>query len=193
MELHKHITAFLLAGGKSTRMGTDKGMALLHGKEMAVHMTTLLQKVFQDVIIIANHPDYSAFHLPVYDDLLIDKGPLGGIYTGLTYSNTPWNFFIACDMPYMRSEIIESLSGHLNDQDVVVPFNQNRFEPLCAFYNKSCMRIIENQLEQEDYSLQKLISLLNYKSIDVQNYFKQEGDPFLNINTKEELSRYNKL
>lgn len=192
MESHTHITAFLLSGGKSTRMGTDKGMLPLNGKKLADHMIGLLDNLFSEINIIANDPAYSEFNRPVYKDLYSDIGPLGGIYTGLTISKTPWNFFIACDMPFMTTDIISLMSDALdNNHDIVVSMNNNRFEPLCAFYNKTCMPVFKKQIEIENFSLQKTIPLLNYKTVEVNNTLIETENPFLNLNTREEFSRYN--
>src|SRR5688572_33465590 len=104
-----NITAFILAGGKSSRMGTDKGLVPFRGKEMIRWSIDLLQPIFNDVYLVANRPEYAKFGLPVLSDMLHEKGPIGGIYTALTSSNTTWNFIMACDMPFMNNQVIHKL------------------------------------------------------------------------------------
>jgi len=192
MEACNPITAIILSGGKSSRMGTDKGLTLLNEKPMTQYAIDLLSPLFCETLIIANDPSYGVFELPVYEDLLADRGPLGGIYTGLTFSTTPWNFFIACDMPFMTTHVIEKLLMHMTDCDIVVAVHNQSPEPMCALYNKSCLTVVEKQLALEKYKLQDLYPLLRVKEVDFTQEFLSESNPFLNINTMEELLKLKK-
>ncbi|MDQ3049632.1 MAG: molybdenum cofactor guanylyltransferase [Bacteroidota bacterium] len=192
MNVTHHKTAFILCGGKSSRMGTEKGLALYKDKALVRHVLDLVAPVFQDVFIIANNPAYTKFGFPVYEDLIPGKGPVGGIYTGLTYSATPWNFFIACDMPFMTTHVIEKMLNEPDEEDAVVAYQNNSPEPLCAFYNKSCLTHIEKQLAENNFKLQDLISLVRVKKVDFTGLFLPESNPFRNINTLEELISINK-
>ncbi|HMT28108.1 MAG TPA: molybdenum cofactor guanylyltransferase [Bacteroidia bacterium] len=187
MNFLKSYTAFILAGGKSSRMGEDKGMVLFKGKEMVVWMIELLKPHFKEVCIISNNPAYAKFNLPVHSDLIKNQGPLGGLYTGLTYSSTPWNLFLACDMPFMNMDIIQHLAAGLKEYDAVVPFQNEHPEPLCAFYNKSCLPVIENQLQNGDNKIQDFYKLVNSNYINIMGLYSSVQNPFHNINTKEEL------
>lgn len=193
MEARNPITAIILAGGKSSRMGTDKGLTLFNNREMAQYAVDLAAPLFCETLLIANDPAYTKFQVPVYEDLITERGPLGGIFTGLTYSTTPWNFFIACDMPFMTRQVIEKLLLHLNDCDVVIPVHENAREPMCAFYNKSCLPVVEKQLSLNQNKLQELFPLLRIREVDFTAEFLSESNPFRNINTMDELLKLKKL
>ena len=90
------ITGIILAGGKSSRMGTDKGLLLLNGKPMVKYVIDVLSKVTSKIIIIANNDEYKQFGYKVYSDLIKDKGPVGGIYTAMNYTNSNTNICISC-------------------------------------------------------------------------------------------------
>ncbi len=81
-------TGIILAGGKSSRMGEDKGLVLLNGKPMIQYVIEALKGVVSDIIIISNNASYNKFGIPVYPDIIKDKGPVGGIFTGLHHSKT---------------------------------------------------------------------------------------------------------
>ena len=99
-------TGIILAGGKSSRMGEDKGLVLLNGKPMIQYVIEALKEVVSDIIIISNNASYNKFRVPVYSDIIKDKGPVGGIYTGLYHSTTELNFCISCDVPMISSDFI---------------------------------------------------------------------------------------
>ena len=95
-------------------------------------------------------------------------------------------------MPFMTTHVVEKLIKNLEDSDAVVAYHENSPEPLCAFYNKSCLPVIEKQLAVKNYKLQELFPLLRVKEVDLTHEFLSESNPFRNINTKEELLKLNK-
>lgn len=181
------VTAFILAGGKSSRMGEDKGLMIFDGKHLIVHLIDLLKPIFKDVQIITNNEEYSKFELTIRKDIIKNKGPLAGIYAGLTYSETPWNYFVACDMPFISAKVIEYLANSIKDDDLVIPFYQQYPEPLCAFYNISCLPVIEKQLTNGDNKIQNIFPLLKLVTVEVTELFLPKQNPFRNLNTKEDL------
>ena len=193
MNQASNITAFILAGGKSSRMGTDKGLVSFRGKEMIKWPIDLLQTIFKNVFIVANRSGYAKFELPVIEDLLHEKGPIGGLYTALTTSNTNWNFIMACDMPFMNSQVINKLISDCDLHDAVVPYYNNKPEPLAACYNKSCLTLIEKQLESGNFKMQDFISELNIKRIDFSSENISVNHPFRNLNTMDELNNVSSL
>lgn len=185
----KSVTAFILAGGKSSRMGEDKGVMIFKGKPLVLHLIELLKPVFHEVQIITNNEAYSKFGLTIRKDIIKDKGPLAGIYAGLTYSETPWNFFVACDMPFISIKVIDHLLKNLHDVDLVVPFYHHLPEPLCAFYNVSCLPVIEKQLANGENKIQDIFPFLKMLPVDVTEIVSMNQNPFSNLNTKEDLKR----
>src|SRR4051812_31899843 len=110
MENENEITGIILAGGKSSRMGYDKGLAVLNGSKMIDQVYASLKKVVDKVIIVSNTDSYNYLNVPVYQDLYKDKGPIGGIYTGLSHSTTEKNIIVACDMPFVTEAFLKQLS-----------------------------------------------------------------------------------
>jgi len=182
-----HFSAAILAGGKSSRMGSDKGLVLLHGKEMVLHVIDVLKPMVENIRIVANTSGYTNFGLPVVEDMIKDKGPIGGIVTALTFSENLWNFIVACDMPFLNTEIIWRLTNNTDNFDAVVPFYDGRPQPLCAFYNQSSLPAIKLQIDSGNYKLQDLLKVLRVKFVDFTGEFTDQLHPFRNFNSKEEL------
>ena len=91
--LIEDITAVILAGGKSSRFGSNKALAEFKGIRLIERVTDILGKIFTKLIIITNSPvEYSYLNIPLYQDLIEGLGPIGGIYTGLDAINNDWAF-----------------------------------------------------------------------------------------------------
>ena len=104
-----NITGFVLAGGKSSRMGKDKGLMLMNGTTMIEHSIRALTPLCTSIIIIANNNNYKNLGYQVYSDNIKDSGPLSGICTGLSLTKTNINFFTTCDSPFVNSELLSVL------------------------------------------------------------------------------------
>jgi molybdopterin-guanine dinucleotide biosynthesis protein A len=182
----KAVTGIILAGGKSSRMGFDKGMAVLNGKKMVEWVIAALQSVCSQILIVSNTNNYNQLDYPVYDDIYKNTGPLGGIYTGLTYSSTDYNLVVACDMPFINTNIFSLLLSFAGDYSIVVPSVNGRFEPLCAFYHKQTCHKINDLILQQSWKLQQVIRQFHYKEIKLEDT-QTELSIFANINTPDEL------
>jgi molybdenum cofactor guanylyltransferase len=180
-------TAILLAGGKSLRMGTDKGLMPFNDKPMILHAIGLLMGVFPSLIIISNDERYHEFGFPVFKDEIPDAGPAGGIVTGLIHSPTDWNFVMACDLPYMNFELITLLRQQLGDFDAVVPYHDNLPEPLCAFYNKSSLAEFRKNITNQKFKIQDTLAALRINKVDIPTSFFSNRDPFTNINSAADI------
>lgn len=175
--------AFILAGGKSSRMGTDKGLIDFNGKPMICHVIDHITLYFGTVSIISNNPLYRQFDLPVIEDRIKNIGPAGGILTALQLTDTSWNFFIACDLPYMDYSVIEFLIDTQFKGQAIVPVYNDNTEPLCAFYNVSCIPSLELQIAKANYKLHDLIEVMNVKKVIIPKFIQPQINPFTNINT----------
>jgi molybdenum cofactor guanylyltransferase len=181
--MNTHITAFVLAGGHSSRMGSDKGLMIFNYREMIMHVVDVVQKVFDKVIIITNNPEYRKFGLDILQDISPGMGPAGGILTGLSQSVTPWNFFIACDMPFITQEVITRLTEKTDsDYEAIVPLTQAGSQPLCALYHKNAAQKFSQHVAEGRLKMHDIVSSLNHTSVNVL-VNAGEIDPFSNINT----------
>jgi molybdopterin-guanine dinucleotide biosynthesis protein A len=184
----KNINGYILAGGKSSRMGTDKGLLLFEGKAMIQYVIEQLQPVFDKLVIVSNNPEYEKFGLEVIPDLIKDIGPAGGIYTALKHSNSVLNFIVSCDMPFITEEAIDFIMKNTNDSQIVLLENQGKLEPLFGIYSKDCEQIWLELIEQKTIKLQKMVSSFKLKTIPVENNEIFKESFFKNINTKEDFN-----
>ncbi|HEY3374960.1 MAG TPA: formate dehydrogenase accessory sulfurtransferase FdhD [Candidatus Aquicultor sp.] len=184
------MSAILLAGGKSSRMGRDKSAVLFDGEPLLLRSLNTLQSMFGEVIIVTNQD--IPFDIPgakvVRDDVPF-QGPLGGISAGLKSSSRDINFIIAVDMPFISPQVVDYLARFTGEADVIAPMTTNGFEPLFAFYSKRCVDALNDVLAAGE---RKILSLLGRIDLKVIGYNEIRNLPgadstFLNINTEREL------
>lgn len=180
------ITGVILAGGQSSRMGTDKGLMLLNEKPMISYLIKLLKPIVEEIIIVANSVKYEAFGLRVFPDKMMMKGPVGGIYSGLFHSNTEKVFIVSCDTPFITQELVQLIIDADNGNDVVISKHNDKLEPLIGLYSKNGMDVFKNCIDQDKLKLIKVLDRLDTKIIDLD---KSEVDSsvFYNINTPIEF------
>ncbi len=180
------ITGIILAGGKSSRMGTDKGLLLLNGKSMVEIIADTLKSIISQIIIISNGNNYDNLGYKVYADIIKNCGPMGGVYTGLSYSNTEKNLFVSCDMPFLTKEIVELITENSKDAQITIPEHEGKLEPLCAVYDRSSRAKFEELLRTGEWRLQGALKYFNVKKIIVAENVSG-NQCFTNINTPDEF------
>ena len=184
-----NITGIILAGGKSSRMGQDKGLMQFNGQSFIEHAVQIVKDICDNVIIIANQNGYERLSIPVYADIIKDKGPAAGIYTGLHYSKTQYNLVVGCDMPFLSSEFLGYLLSQIDEKaDAIVPEYENKSQPLCAVYSKGCLYQFEQSIQNGQLKMREIIGQLHTKHVVID---KTAGfyspNLFTNINTHKEL------
>ncbi len=185
----KGISAIILAGGKASRLkNIDKGLIEIEGKKIIERLIDALQPITNQILIISNNNQYDYLGLPVYQDIFKEKGPIGGIHTGLKHSSTECNFVVGCDMPFLSTELFKFMLNDAQNSNVSVACHHNHVEPLCGIYNNRNLTSIEENIQQENYKLMELLGLLGYKKsvIDEQLPF-YSSNLFANINTAQDL------
>ena len=187
----KDRTAIILAGGQSSRMGKDKGLMLFNGKMLVEYVIDTVKKITDNIIIVTANSDYNQLGYPCIEDEMKDKGPLGGIYTGLVKSSTQKNLFVGCDMPFLTEKFLSSLINSCSDEDVLLTEHEGKAEPLCSVYDKNCMAHIRQMIEKNQLKITDALAGLKIRviSFDKEDWFK--GNEFANINSIEELRKYN--
>jgi molybdopterin-guanine dinucleotide biosynthesis protein A len=143
-----HVTGVILAGGKSRRMGRDKAF-LPFGKGVLIErVIEVLRQVTDELLLITNTPEkYEGFGLPMASDVIPEGGSLGGIYTGLVYTQRPYSLCLAYDMPFVKPEFLRFLCEEAVEADVVIPRNAEDIQPLCAVYSQACREPIRQRIE----------------------------------------------
>ena len=141
------ITAVILAGGQSSRMGSNKALLPYRGGRFIEAIHRQLLELFPEVLLVTNNPEQYEF-LPCCKvaDRYPGMGALAGLHAGLYHATTPHIFAVACDMPYLNSALIRRLSNLRNQADVVIPQVENGLEPLHALYGKGCLPFMEQAL-----------------------------------------------
>jgi molybdenum cofactor guanylyltransferase len=141
------ITTFILAGGKSTRMGTDKALLQLGGRSLIAHSLDLARSAAAEVKIIGDAGKFSRYG-EVIQDVYPDRGPLGGIHAALSSTHTDCNLILGVDLPFLPAEFVNYLSATAQASGAVVtlPSADGRLQPLCAIYRKQFGALAERAL-----------------------------------------------
>ena len=186
------LTAFVLAGGKSRRMGQDKALLQYQGHYLVEYPIRVLRQITQDVRIVGDSAKYSFLGLPVVPDSVESKGPLSGIYSALKISPSDYNLFLACDMPLMRAEFFSLLLARIHGNDaIVMRFEDGTMEPLCSIYRSSCLAEIEVYFSSKKFKISDFFESVKVAFIEEQD-LRRHGlstEIFTNINTSQELQQ----
>lgn len=186
--MNNSITAILLAGGKSQRMGTDKGLLELNGKTFIQHICDALQPIVGDsILIISANKAYDALGFSRVEDIIENKGPVGGLFTGLQASKTRLNLVLSVDVPLVSTELLEWLVKNHDDRFWVT---QTKFaektSPLIAVYDRQMGNVFEEHLTVDQLKLRKVIEQVKHQTVVVPEKWSQQ---LQNINTQEEYQK----
>lgn len=182
------ITGIILAGGKSSRMGKDKGLLTLNGKPMVQHVIDALKPITSEIIIISNNRTYKKFGFPVYEDIIKEKGPVGGIYTGLYHSQTEINFCISCDAPFVSSDFIEWLIEKSEDNTITLPMHREKIHQMIGLYPRTVLPIFKSSTENNLLKLGNVNREIGCRIINIEEEYANFNESiFSNINTRLEL------
>lgn len=189
---HSQLSGFVLAGGKSTRMGQDKASVTLNGLTLLQHALAALREVCHDVAILGKHELYGTL-APVYEDIFPGCGPLAGIHAALSSSKTQFNLIIAVDTPFLAPQFLSYLAQRAIDSSAIVttPEINDYTQPLCTVYSLDFRLIAEQALRQGNYKIVPLFPkdrTLVIKESELRR-FAFAADMFENLNTPEDLAR----
>jgi len=181
----KNITGIILSGGKSRRMGTDKGFLSFNGKLFTQASIDALKPLVSEIIIVSNNADYDVFGLKRIEDIMDNAGPLAGIYSGLNHSKTECIIALSCDIPLITSGILKRLIEGTDDASEVIQIESNgKSMPLIALYKKSCKDVFYKLLQKGERRLQFAVNQCQVKNITLDS---ESARLTMNINTPEEL------
>jgi len=184
------VSAAIMAGGKSRRMGQDKAWIELDGEPLITRVANVLAEVADEVLIVANDPRYESLGLPVVRDRYPEGGALGGIATGVGAATHGTVLVAACDMPFLSASVWRLLLGHDGEADVVIPRIGGEFETLHALYTKACLPHMARALAENRLRVISFFAAVTVKPIDEPEL--RAIDPalraFTNVNTPEELA-----
>jgi molybdopterin-guanine dinucleotide biosynthesis protein A len=183
------VAAFILAGGRSSRMGSDKAFLELGGIPLIARVVELARNVTSDVRIIGDESRYAAF-APVVADAFYGRGPLGGIHAALRASESKWNLILAVDLPFLDVHLLKYLMTEAiaSGATVTVPAMGNYFQPLCAVYQKQFAINAECALAEGRNKIDALFREVSLRTISEEE-LKAKGfstSMFRNVNTPDE-------
>jgi phospholipid/cholesterol/gamma-HCH transport system ATP-binding protein len=185
------VTAFILAGGKSTRMGTDKAFVSLNGQSMLARMLDSAHSVTRDVRIVGEARKFAQF-APTVEDVFQDCGPLGGIHASLRASSTELNLILAVDLPFVSPPLLQYLITRAQSSPgaiATVPHAGGGWQPLCAVYRRELADAAESAIRRGRYKIDELFDVVRTQPIEEAELAGAGFLPamFRNLNTKEEL------
>ncbi|WP_367949367.1 molybdenum cofactor guanylyltransferase [Bacillus sp. FJAT-29790] len=185
-------TGIIIAGGKSSRMGTNKALLKINGKTVIEIIAKELEKTVSDIIIVTNtFEDYQFLGLRMVEDQWKGMGPLAGIHAGLELSSTDKNLIVACDMPFISSEIGKDLLKLLEDYQAAVPRISGQLHPLFAAYRKEVQGEICKSLERQQLQIWKFLQSVDTKIVTEDDLRKLDlpykDHHFFNMNHPEEF------
>ncbi len=186
------ITTFVLAGGKSTRMGSDKAFLELGGRTLLARTLDLAASIDSPVMIVGERTKFARFGL-VVQDLYHEHGPLGGIQAALATTATELNLMLAVDLPFLRPEFLRYLISRARESSaiVTVPRALGGLQPLCAVYRKGFLEPADRSLRAEKNKIDALFAEVETRAID-QNELRNAGfgeEMFRNVNTPDDWER----
>ena len=184
----------IIAGGKSSRMGTDKSFVSIHDLPLIQHQLDRIQLLGQsETFIVTNHFErYASLNLPMVSDVLPEMGSLGGIFTALTHAQHEWVFTLACDMPFVNAPFLTYMSGLVDDSlDGIVPRVEGYPQGLHALYRKTCLPAIQARLSASRLKVIGFYEDVTMRYLDEAEYgiFEHVEESFFNVNTPAELEQ----
>lgn len=179
------ISAVLLGGGDSRRMGFPKEMIRVDGEPLAVKQVRKLQEIFPSVAVSSNHPGYLDYLLdcPIWEDELEDAGPLAGVLTGLQKAETDWVFFLSCDLPAIPVSVVQRVADRAaeTETDTVAVYGENF---VCAAHHRSLISDLEVFLDEGGRSVLKFMDGREFEKLS----FPQVEDwSFRDVDGPEDL------
>ena len=190
------VSAVVLAGGLSRRLGRDKAVEPLGGEPLIGRVLSRVAQVSDETVVVINDAA-RASELPLDEDVVTavdrypDAGSLGGIFTGLEAAQAEWALVVACDMPFLNVPLLRRILSLRAGRDAVVPVIEGRPEPTHAAYSKRCLPHIERRLRANDLKISRFfddVKVEYVQQIDVDEY-DADHLSFFNVNTEQDLER----
>ncbi|QDO93889.1 molybdenum cofactor guanylyltransferase [Formosa sediminum] len=186
MNIQKHISVYILCGGKSSRMQTEKGLVVFKNKPFIEWILEAVKPISNQIFLITENTDYSVYNYPLIADIYKNKGPVGGIHTALSHTSTQQNLILSCDIPMISTHIINRYLIHSKviNSNIAFVSDRTRDYPLIGMYSTKNLERFEVAIQQNHLKLMHLIQSSTYHRIQVA---ARDFDALYNINTQAEL------
>jgi molybdopterin-guanine dinucleotide biosynthesis protein A len=184
------VAGVILAGGGSTRFGTNKALAPFAGIPLVEHAARLLSRLFAERLLVTNTPEeYGFLSWPTVGDRFLRGGPLAGIEAALRHINAPRALVVGCDMPLLDERLLRFLCSLPPDHEVVLPWLEAGPEPLCAIYHTRALPTIEAALRRQERKISRVLQGLQLRRVGEAEIlgFLPDLASFHNVNRREDL------
>lgn len=185
------LTAIILAGGRSSRMGTPKALLPFDGEPLITHTVRTLQPLFDEIVVVAA-PGQRLPRLPVsiVHDEVAYQGPVGGISYGLRAARGDYAFVTSCDSAFISPALVSALLARRDGYDVVVPRWEDRFQPLLAVYRRTVLPLVEAQLANGELRPVDLFDKVRTLIVSEEEIRRvdPDGGSFFNMNTPDDYA-----
>ncbi len=185
--MKRNISVGILAGGKSSRMGTDKALIRIGNERMISRIAKELGGFSDTIVSAGRNRAYDDLGFDTVYDENVEVGPMEGIRQVLLHAGEEYVFICAADMPFISKELVSYMAGYISsDYDCYVIADEEHIHPLCAIYKKSVLPVIEELIAEKKYRLREIFSRVATKYITLeQTVFDKKT--VRNINTRDEL------
>ena len=188
MSEKQSISAYILCGGTNKRMGTEKGLIVYKDKTFIEWIIEAIKPITDSIFLVTKNKDYQKFGYPLVPDIHHSKGPVGGIFTALTHTNTDKDLILSSDIPNITTHVLNTyLVDQIDESDSVVYVSDDKKAyPLIGMYSKKLVSEFETALNNNHLKLMKLLEKLDCKCVKTK---PEDYSALQNINTKEELKK----
>lgn len=194
------MTAIILAGGRSKRLGQDKTALEICGESLIERVIGTVAPLSSEVLLVLRPGQESPplphqYQVRTVVDLYPNRGSLGGLYSGLVAAHSFYSLVIACDMPFLSLPLLRYMIRLSPDFDIVIPRVKGYLEPLHAIYSKNCLDPIKGLLERGDLKIIDFFDTVRVKYVEEEEVdeFDPEHLSFFNINTEGDLAEAKRL
>jgi molybdopterin-guanine dinucleotide biosynthesis protein A len=189
----EEVEGFILVGGASSRMGTDKARLSLGGQQFVERIARALRSIAEHVSVVGDKNLDAQWNWPNVPDVHANWGALGGLHAALSATRSRWAAIVACDLPFVNGELFVRLASLRQDYDAVVPLQpDNRRQPLCALYRAAaCTELAGQMIACGERRPRALLDQVRTRFVAPQELADLSGSQefFSNINTPEDYAR----
>jgi molybdenum cofactor guanylyltransferase len=180
-------SGFVLAGGKSKRMGREKALLPYGDRTLVEIVAKTVRDVAGSVTLIGDPAKFGHLGLPVIPDEIASCGPASGLYTALRAADMDWSLIVACDMPGLLSGVLRSLLGAAETTErscVAASGTDGQPQPLCAVYHRRCLPALTRAIRDKRFRMRDFVKEIGAVWVPVEN------SALANVNTPSEWAEF---
>lgn len=178
----------ILCGGKSSRMGSDKGLLEFRGHTLIEHVLKAVSALEIPIVLVGKPQLYARFGYPVVQDEVAEQGPMRGILSGMKSVEWDRALVLSCDAPFVSTELLRHLLEEMGTFDAIIPETDGKFHPLIGAYSCHIQATIETLLSEKIFRMSALLDAVNSRILDLSNHPEFADEKlYVNLNTPDEV------